>query len=112
MPLYQVIMGPILRNKERYCDGDRVPLSEVEAAPLERLGLVALIQEPQSRIDVNTCTIEQLTDIKGLGESMANAIIALRPIDDISSLSHIPRFRDSWLDLMEVGDGLFNGSGI
>ena len=64
--------------------------------------LPASAAEPAKKIDINTATAEQLSELKGVGKSKANAIVAYRKehgkFTDLNELKDVKGIGDSILE--------------
>lgn len=64
--------------------------------------LPASAAEPAEKIDINTATAEQLSELKGVGKSKANAIVAYRKehgkFTDLNELKDVKGIGDSILE--------------
>src|SRR3981189_1751025 len=53
---------------------------------------------PRPKIDINTARVVQLTAVKGIGKSRAEAIVRYRdkngPFASVDDLDHVPHIRD------------------
>ena len=68
---------------------------------LERLAAVAHVVPPPP-LDVNRCTTRELTELPGIGTSLARRIVAERPYSSLADLERVPGIGKALLDTIEL----------
>ncbi len=90
----------LLSNRPYWDFSDLAHLPGFGRKTLERLAAVAHVVPPPL-LDVNRCTTSELTDLPGIGPSLAGRIVAERPYSTLADLVRVPGIGEALVNTIE-----------